>query len=222
MSQGYSVGSYLSDDQMTFDGVPSAAHPDGHAYTVPAPCAADELIIRRIVHLEDELSKLTGVDDIAPRKGETVTQTTIRLEALIAATTPLRDEHKALVAKLDTDDKGQPVEHAQKMLGTAYAVMLADGVRPRHMDELASLVTTNYGSGERVARAVVAAAAGEALARSNRATRRAAAKKPNGSRAKAGLKSAPASGAVSTRNGPASTRGSATSAAKKAAARKTA
>ncbi|WP_375490223.1 hypothetical protein [uncultured Jatrophihabitans sp.] len=133
----------------------------------------------------------------------------------------LATEMKALLAGPDDTELTLP----HKILGPAYDEMTADGVTPTKIDMLASLVVTNYGVSQQAAELTVAVAQGEAAARGNRATRRAAAKKTarkaaakktssRSSNGKAGSRgqASRAGGAKSTPRSPATTRGSATSA----------
>lgn len=181
-----SARAYLSDDEYVIRDVPSEKHPDGKTYIVAAPNAADEMLMRQIVKLQDALPP-----DQKMR---------------------LSPEIHDLTARLCRDDEGKEVSFERKMLGPALDEMEVDEVKPRHIGKLAALVMTNYGKSEGMAYAVVAAAEGEALARENRATRRAEAKKPANSPRKAGSKSPRASGGASTRRAPATTRGRGTSA----------
>jgi hypothetical protein len=194
----FNVGDYLSNDALILHGVAGVKHPNGKTYTIAAPSAEDELRMRRIVQIQNA-------------------------QAGDASKASLADELRSL---LTTD--GAELTVPQKLLGAAHDEMVADGVTPTHIDKLAQIVMTNFGVNEYSARMVVSAAQGEALARANRATRRAAAKSParkrSASKPKAGTKSSPASGAKSTpaTAAAASTPAPATSAPRKRAPRKTA
>lgn len=191
----YNVGDFLAGDAIVFHGVAGEKHPDGKTYTVAAPCAEDELRLRRIVQIED------NDDDTVDLSAE--------LDALLTV-------------------DGKRLTMPQKLLGPAFDEMTADGVTPTHIDRLASLVVTNYGVNEQAAQLTVAAAVGEAVARTqNRAERRAAAKsaarKPRASAPKGGSNSSRASGATKAPTKAAgSTPRRSTSAARKQPARKTA
>lgn len=210
-----SVKSYLSSDEYTMRDVPSKKHPDGKAYTVTAPSAADEMLMRRLVQLQDRLSPLLPKPGYVPQTAKEKAEAA----QLAEAARPIQAEIAACITQLCLDEDGNEVDYDAKLLSGAYEEMVADGVRPRHLTELASLVMTNYGTSEHIAQMVLDRAEGEALARGNRATRRAAAtsspRKARASKPRAGSKSSRTSGAKNTQatRARASTRGRKTSAA---------
>jgi hypothetical protein len=212
----FNVKDYLSNDALTLHDVPSVKHPKGTSYTIPAPSADEELRMRRIVQIREQQAaaeEAAKADDADEATKEKVAD--VIVESM--------QETAALLLGAD----GETFTFQEKMLGTAYAKMVEDGVKPSHIDRLASLVMTNYGMGEPMAGMIVEHAQGEALARANRATRRAVAKasprKRRASKPKAGLKSSPASTASDTPASPTATSSSARStSARKAPAAKTA
>lgn len=127
------LGSYLSDDTLVLDGVVSKAHPDGKSYSIASPTAIDGLRLQRIM--------AAGGDDPTAAPDRTV------LEDLVA---------------LCTVD-GKTVTVDEKLMGPAYAEMIADGVSAERLSRIGRVVMTHYGLGAEVAGRVVAVA-GEAAA----------------------------------------------------------
>jgi hypothetical protein len=187
------VTGYLDDGALDLTGVASKRYPDGHTYRVESPSWPDALRLRRVVGRWGGMlpDKDDGVGD---------------------------DADVAALEGLLHDADGRAVSLHEKVLGTALDEMVGDGVPPIAIDRILTLVLLHYGMNEHVAVNFLAAAKGEAQARTNRATRRAAAKKapakPRGSSKPAGSKSSPASSVSSTprTKAPASTRGRGTSA----------
>lgn len=159
------LSSYLSDDTLKLHGIASTTWPDGHSYEVPSPSAIDGLKLRRLMNLSgDDPSK------------------------------PLNADAAQALAEFCTDKDGNTVEFDAKLLGPARDAMIADGVSMDRLDQITRIVALNFGGGTELAQLVVEAAKGEAEARANRATRRAAAKKTRSTARKtAGSKSTPAS-----------------------------
>lgn len=173
------LSTYLADDTLDLDGIPSTAHPEGGSYKIPSLSGADGLLLQVITD---------GSDD----KGEKMSAEAI--EAMV---------------QFCRDDGGEPVSLQEKLFGKAtLAQMVADGVTNTNLHATMTVVMTQASLGAEMAqRYVDKVAAGEAPARANRATRRAAAQKPSSSPRKAGSRSVPASGAKNTPRTPASTRG---------------
>lgn len=150
---------------------------------------------------------------------------TLRLRRVFGDVPGNSDPDADLKALL-TDADGNEITMLEKLTGSVYGQLVADGVSPTRMDRLTQLLITQYAFGEDAARFTLEAAkdeasTGEAQARANRADRRAAAKKQPASKRAAGSSSSRASGAAPrARKASTSTRGSSTSAAKKTAARK--
>lgn len=175
------MSAYLADDTLALDNIPSKAFPDGKTYHIPSLSGEDGLLLQVAAEGSDKDGRMINAD---------------ALEAM---------------AKLCRDADGNSVTLQRKMFGDALDEMVADGVSNTRIELILQVVLAQANSGTEVARKVVQRAAGEALARANRATRRAPAKKTSSPR-KAGSKSLRASGAKSTPAARASTRGRATSA----------
>lgn len=191
---GLDVSGFLDDGALNLEGVSSVKHPDGATYRVPALSWPDTLRLRRLMQQYG-----TGIPDLGDAEGEARTD----LEALLK------------------DKAGKVVDYPTKILGPALQQMIDDEVAPSNIDRLLTVVSLHFGIHEETARSFVQVAAGEAQARQNRATRRAATKRTSSPR-KAGSSSSRASGAKNTRSSQGTSRGSATSAAtpRKAAAKK--
>lgn len=148
------LGTYLLDDALSLENVPSTKHPAGKTYKVPSPSATFGLQIQRV------LQAWTSDRDGAPTPEET-----------------------ADLLGMVTDDDGKPMDFHAKLLGPAYAEMLADGVTQEGLSRIGNVVMAYYGMGEAFAQAILGSS-GEAPARPNRAARRGTAKKTAGGRSK--------------------------------------
>lgn len=162
------LATYLSDDTLVLDGVASAKYPDGKSYTIVSPSAEDGLRLQRVVQQSGPKLQDVSVDNA---------------EILMA---------------LCRDAEGNEITLAEKLIGPkVHAEMVADGVSLTRISLIEEVLTLHYGIGPEVTTLVVAAA-GEAVARANRASRRAAAKKAPSrkrtARKTAGSKSSPAAG----------------------------
>jgi len=155
------LGTYLADDMLVLRGVPSDRHPKGRTYKVKSPSAKFGLLLERMMTAWSD-----GV-----------------------AHTPTDDDIKDLL-QLVTNEDGDPVDFSQRLLGDVYQELIDDGVSAERMQMIRTVVMAHYGHGAVVARQIVEQS-GEAVARTNRATRRA-------SKKKAGPKSSPASTGTAT------------------------
>jgi len=147
------LGNFLANDTLVLKGIPSEKHPGGHAYRVPSPSAKFGLLLQKMMSVWSE-----GVTH-----------------------TPTDDDIKDLL-QLVTTDEGDVIDFAQRLLGDAYQQMLDDGVSAERMEMIRTVVMAHYAQGAVVARQIVEQS-GEAAARANRATRRAA-KKTAGSKSR--------------------------------------
>lgn len=172
------LGSYLSDDSLLLKGIASKRYEQGHEYSVPSPNAIDGLKLRRVMNL-------TGDN---PLKN-------------------LNPEAAMAFREFCTDEQGEQIEFAEKLLGPAHAEMVADGVSLDRLDQITRIVALNFGGGTELAQMVVAAAEGEARARANRAARRAksAAKAPGKTPRKAATTKRTAKSTAGSKSGRAST-----------------
>lgn len=122
-----------------------------------------------------------------------------------------QDKVNAALVEFCRDAKGNEISPAERLLGPAFDLMLADGVPRPVMERVETLAIVYYSTNEEVTRTSLSAIGGpvgEAQARTNRATRRAATKAT--SRSAAGSKSGRASTATPARprsraSGPSST-----------------
>ncbi|HEX4432856.1 MAG TPA: hypothetical protein VHZ96_26520 [Frankiaceae bacterium] len=175
------LATYLADDTVDLDGIPSKAHPEGASYKIPSLSGEDGLLLQVITNGSDEDGNITKAE---------------AAEAMV---------------KFCRDADGNAVSLQRKLFGDALDLMVADGVSNNNIHATMSIVMAQASFGTEVARKVVARASGEAPARENRATRRSAAKKSSSSSRKAGSKSGPASTAKSIPAARASTPGRAAS-----------
>lgn len=154
---------YLEDDKLVLQGVCSTKHPNGKSYINPSPSARTVLLLKQIMQSMDPVNRReVSAADIAA------------------------------FAALTTDEDGQPVDIAEKVMGATRREMVDDGVSGDRLERIESVVLTYYAFGSEVARAVVAGP-GESPARPNRTARRAASRQ-------AGSKSSRASGATAGRS----------------------
>lgn len=167
--------------KFTLTGIPSPAHPDGGSYEIPSLSAQDGALLQIIAAGSDGEGSITGAD-----AGEAMVE-------------------------FCRDADGNEVDLNRKLLGDALDEMVGDGISNDDLQDIVAVVMAKATFGTEAARLYVARASGEAPARANRATRRAAAKKTSSPR-KAGSKSPQASGAKNTPAARASTRGPAASA----------
>lgn len=154
----YALSTFLQDDRLTLEEIPSEKHPDGKAYTLGKVTAKTGLRLQRMMQVW------------GPQRPE--------------APTP---EDLAELVSLTTDDDGEAIDFHVRLMGPAYQEMVDDGVSADAIHAITTLVMTHYTAGPQIAKLMVERAAGEALARANRATRRAAkstVKKTAGSRSR--------------------------------------
>ena len=182
------LGTYLTDDALPLDNVPSEKHPKGKTYRVPSPSAAFGLQLRRMMDVWGNRDEAR-----APSKADI-----------------------AELLEMVTGPDGQPADFNRRLLGSALDEMLADGVSAEHLQQIVNVVMAYYGMGPHVAEAIVGGP-GEAPARANRATRRAGAKQTAGSRsAKASTGSIGSARATTSRTSRSSTSPNVRAAVKKA------
>lgn len=178
-------------DELVLDNLPTDKHPEGRTYTVREPRATD---VQRLLEIFDDLQ---SGDDKRARAGAAA------MEQFLTVA-------------------GRQVSMLRRLLGDSLDPIEKDGLSASTARVLEqSLIATAMSGPEIAQQALERVVAGEARARTNRATRRAAAKKAPASSPKAGSRSNRAStGARARTAAAASTRSSATSAPRKASARK--
>lgn len=194
----FDLSGYLSDDTFVVSGVPSEKYPapDGQRYAIPSPSARDGLLLKKIFNSSNGAAgdKSAKAVAISPE-----------------------------LAEYCKDADGNPIDFDEKLLGAALPQMIADGVSSTRLDMISEIVYIRFASNQGMAEMLVEAA-GKAEARDNRATRRAAAKKPTSTartpRAKAGSASKKASTATRARTPAPRSTASSTSTPRKAAAKK--
>ena len=147
------LGTFLSDDSLALDNVPSEKHPKGKTYRVPSPSAKFALQLRRMMEVWG--SRDTDRD-------------------------PSPDDITELL-ELVTGADGQPIDFQRRLLGDVYDEMIEDGITGERLHQIGNLLLAYYGLGEHVAQAIIASP-GESPARPNRASRRATGPKTAGSR----------------------------------------
>lgn len=174
------LAAFLSDDALRLPPIKSRKHPNGKSYTVPSPDAETGLWLNSVANL--------GILAAADEGGQV-----------------LSPQQKA---SLELDDNDERNFH-QRVLGTAYDEMLADGVSWVVLTRLSSYVFTYYGISPEVANdAMKAGAFGGPKAPARPADRQPAKPRSTRSTSPAAPKVPPASGASRTTRRAAGTSGS--------------
>lgn len=172
------------DNREALRGIPSPKHPDGKTYYMPSPSARFSLQLRRIM----QLWGARGADR--------------------APTAKELNELNSLL----TDESGEQVEIERRLLGSALEEMLDDGITTDDLQKVVNVVMVKYAVGDAAAQSIIGSS-GEAVARPNRATRRATAQKTAGPRSAKGstaggsrTRKPASSGSSTSPNGPAEAR----------------
>lgn len=217
-------------DELVLQNLPTRAHPEGKTYIVRDPSTED---VERLLEIDEQINDSNrrlleaSVEDVPD--DETDEARDAREARLKAAEDAVKAAGAAMTEFLTVDGKEVPL--LRRLLGDSLDEIEADGLGKTSYDRLQeSILDTLTGGLDYAQRNLARMAAGEAEARANRATRRAAAKESKRSSRPATSKSSRArtsaatartsSGTPARTTGRASTPSSKTSAPSKAPARK--